>query len=905
MATPQLSPGVLVREVDLTVGRAENVLSNIGAISGPFVMGPVEEPIDISTEIQLLDVFGKPSNDNNQYEYWMSASSYLSYGGVLKVVRSDDIALTNSNAAVNQESIPVKIKNFDDFSFNFNGSENFYYAAKNPGTWANGIKVCFIDDAADQILRISSTNLSGIGITVGLGVTTLLSNVQIPGNGTTETFNGVLQGIVTGVNEQEQNTIDVKILSRVSSDGIETPITYSEGNSFSAFQLNNTLYFRDSSNNLIGLSNNLEGSILDFVFFAGDALVFESGEIYENITDVTGGTGSGASFTISRDLDGLISDVVLVSPGSGYSLGDVITIAGQSIGGGGQIFAVDFVSTAVGSVGIFTSVTGTSSGSGFGASVNIERDVTGEIISFETENAGFRYEVGEVITILGSDVGGVDGVDDIIVTVTQISDNDELTIELTEVSIPQLFNVLSARDWYGQQKLNLSNSTILWSTIAEKPSTSDYALQRNSKNDGIHIVVVDDNGSVTGIQGSILERHLNLSKALDTISATNSPTKVWYKDYLLNFSKYIYGGVNPSLSADNFHNTTPRPTGFSNNLIPISTELGSWGKNTQGVTFSSIGNKTYNLVGGNDYQSGTATLSSIDSSYLLFSNKEEIDVDFLIYGPSMSNLLESQAKANRLISIANLRKDCIAVISPYREGVINITNAEVQTENIVRFFSPISSSSYAVFDSGYKYTFDRFNNKFRYIPCNADVAGIMARTSITSFPWFSPAGLQRGILNNAIKLAYNPNKLQRDSLYKNRINSIINQPGSGIVLFGDRTALSFSSSFDRINVRRLFLTIEKSLKSSADAQLFEFNDEITRSNFVNIISPFLRDVQAKRGIFDFRVICDETNNTPDVIDNNEFRADIFLKPNRSINYVTITFVATRTGISFEEVAGNV
>ena len=210
-----------------------------------------------------------------------------------------------------------------------------------------------------------------------------------------------------------------------------------------------------------------------------------------------------------------------------------------------------------------------------------------------------------------------------------------------------------------------------------------------------------------------------------------------------------------------------------------------------------------------------------------------------------------------------------------------------------------------IFDSGYKYMYDRFNNKYRFIPCNGDVAGLMTRTTLTSFPWFSPAGQQRGVLNNAIKLAYNPNKAQRDLLYTARVNPIISQTGTGILLFGDKTALAYPSAFDRINVRRLFLTVEQALERSAQAQLFELNDQTTRANFVNIVEPFLRDVQAKRGLIDFVVICDETNNTPEVIDNNEFRADIFLKPTKSINYITLTFVATRTGVSFEEVAGRV
>ena len=247
----------------------------------------------------------------------------------------------------------------------------------------------------------------------------------------------------------------------------------------------------------------------------------------------------------------------------------------------------------------------------------------------------------------------------------------------------------------------------------------------------------------------------------------------------------------------------------------------------------------------------------------------------------------------------------MAVISPHRANIVNIPNTTTQTNNLLRYYSSLSSSSYAVFDTGYKYTYDRFNNEFRYIPTNGDIAGLMVRTSIEDYPWFSPAGIQRGVLNSAVKLAYSPNKAQRDLLYGARVNSIINQRGSGIILFGDKTALSYSSAFDRINVRRLFLTVEQALEGAANSQLFEINDVNTRSNFVNIVEPYLRDIQAKRGLYDYHIVCDNTNNTPDVIDNNEFRADIFLKPTKSINYITLTFVATRTGVAFREVVGSV
>ena len=461
-----------------------------------------------------------------------------------------------------------------------------------------------------------------------------------------------------------------------------------------------------------------------------------------------------------------------------------------------------------------------------------------------------------------------------------------------------------AKDWYDQQTLGLTNSTVYWKSLSPRPLTTQWAEDRSSKNDGIHVVVVDDLGDVTGIQGNILEKSLNLSKATDAVSSENAPQKIYYKDYVALYSDYVYAGDDPSDGSDGFKAASD----FSSGYTPITAASGGWNRNAQGITFNVIGNDTYTLTAGKDYSATggfTATLGNLITSYNLFKNKDEIQVDYLIGGPGLADKAQSQAKANRLISIAGARKDCMATISPHRTDVVDVTNTDTQTDNIIKFFSSLSSSSYAVFDSGYKYTYDRFNNKFRFIPTNGDVAGLMVRTSVNSFPWFSPAGQQRGILNNAIKLAYNPDKAQRDQLYPLRINSIVNQPGTGIMLFGDKTGLGYASAFDRINVRRLFLTIEQALQKAAEAQLFELNDQVTRANFVNIVEPYLRDVEAKRGLYGFLVICDETNNTPDVIDNNEFRADIFLKPAKSINYVTLTFVATRTGVSFEEVAGRV
>ena len=285
------------------------------------------------------------------------------------------------------------------------------------------------------------------------------------------------------------------------------------------------------------------------------------------------------------------------------------------------------------------------------------------------------------------------------------------------------------------------------------------------------------------------------------------------------------------------------------------------------------------------------------TAYEKFEDAETVDVNLIIAGTSSATHIDN------LITIAENRKDAVVFASPERSDVVNVASAVTQTTNVTGFFNSIRSSSFVVFDSGYKYTYDKYNDVFRFVPLNGDLAGLCARTDLVADSHFSPAGFNRGVIRGAVKLAYNPNKTQRDDLYRARINPVVTFPGQGTILFGDKTGLSAPSAFDRINVRRLFITLEKAISTASKFQLFEFNDEFTRAQFRNIVEPFLRDVQGRRGITDFLVVCDETNNTGDVIDRNEFRADIFVKPARSINFITLTFVATRTGVSFEEVIG--
>ncbi len=812
MATPQLSPGLVVREIDQTLGRVGNVVDTTGALAGPFKIGPVDgTPTRITTQQEFINTFGTPFSTDRQYEYWMTGSEYLSYGGVLSVVRTDGSNLNNANAGTDEAyASSFKIKNFDDYEANYTDTTSVYWSARNPGEWANKLKVCVIDGSADQKIGISYTNPVGAGFTVGYGVTTGITT-SLAGDGTTSSFTGYLKGIITGVTTDStdgNSSIDVKIVSRVS---------------YAATQYNQTL---ETTTSQIVAAN---------------------------------------------------STIIAVESLTGISTLDTLTLSNAS----GQNIQ-NWTVTAVGSTG-----------------VTIGANTYGIIA------AGYAVTFSRLVTIGGTETSIDYQESDRSASFTS---SDTLYISNTVDGNNEPVNsassaVASVEDWYDAQTLGLTNNTVYWKSFAPKPKTSNYVAQRKGANDTLHVAIVDDTGEVTGVEGNLLEVWKGLSKASDAVLDGNNPTKSYYKTFIQNNSQYVYAGYNPSIAYDATWNTYPRPTGFSTQFTANTFSEGVWNQNAQGVTFSGLGNVSYTLTGGADYGASggmTAALSNLKTSYELFDNKDETTVDYLLMGPSGASLLESQAKANLLISIANTRKDCIACISPHREGIVGVTNATTKTNNILEFYSSVSSSSYAVFDSSWKYTYDRFNNEFRYVPCNGDVAGLCVRTSINAFPWFSPAGARRGILNNAVKLAYNPNKDQRDLLYSARINPISNVRGSGIQLFGDKTGLSYASAFDRINVRRLFLTVEQALEGAANAQLFEINDDETRDNFTNIVTPYLRDIQSNRGIENFSVICDQSNNTPDVVDNNEFRADIFIQPTKSINYITLTFVATRTGISFAE-----
>ena len=404
------------------------------------------------------------------------------------------------------------------------------------------------------------------------------------------------------------------------------------------------------------------------------------------------------------------------------------------------------------------------------------------------------------------------------------------------------------------------------------PNTSTYVANKGGANDEVHIVVIDEDGLFSGTQGTVLEKFSFASKASD--GKDDSGNSNYYKNVVSNQSQYIFWMSHPATA--NMGSGT------------------AWGSSANASAFKTLTTaQSASLAAGAD---GTVGTSQLSTGWDFFNNAETVDVSLLVTGSGNSTM------ATYVISnIAESRKDCVAFVSPPSSNVVNNPGSEVSA--ITTFRNGLTSSSYAVLDSGYKYQYDKYSDVYRWVPLNGDIAGLCVRTDNERDPWFSPGGLNRGVIKNVVKLSWNPTKTNRDDLYNIGVNPVVSFPGQGTVLFGDKTLLSKPSAFDRINVRRLFIVLEKAIARAARYSLFEFNDQFTRAQFVALVEPFLRDVQGRRGITDFRVVCDDTNNTAQVIDSNQFVGDIYIKPARSINFIQLNFVAVRSGVSFNEVVG--
>jgi hypothetical protein len=560
------------------------------------------------------------------------------------------------------------------------------------------------------------------------------------------------------------------------------------------------------------------------------------------ITTAAGDSGSGAAATVTTNENGTITQINIISAGSGYKTAPIISLVGD--GAEATLGAVSLSTSSV--IGL----TIVQAGSGYSTTptITIAPPPSGLAATAEAEIgfAGLKITNGEDYTSLYANGAGVVGE---FAAKYPGTLGNSLKVSMADAS--------SFSTWEYRNEFDSA------------PGTSPYAASVGGQNDELHIIVVDEDGAITGTKNSILEKFAYVSKASD--AKKSDGTNNYYRNVLNARSEWVWWMDHPVAGTN-------------------------WGTVAQNKNFVSVAAITRSLSGGTD-DFDLADSEKI-SAYDLFANAELYDISLVLAGKASTTV------AQYIIgNVCETRLDCIALISPENvstgEPIIGAGSSEISS--IVAYRNALPSTSYAVLDSGYKYQYDRYNDVYRYVPLNGDIAGLCARTDFTNDPWFSPGGLNRGQIKNVVRLAVNPNKTQRDELYKNGVNPVVTFPGEGTVLFGDKTLLSKPSAFDRINVRRLFIVMEKAIATAAKFQLFEFNDGFTRAQFRNLVEPFLRDVQGRRGITDFVVKCDESNNTGEVIDRNEFVADIFVKPNRSINFITLTFVAARSAINFTEI----
>ena len=577
-----------------------------------------------------------------------------------------------------------------------------------------------------------------------------------------------------------------------------------------------------------------------------------------------------------------ITSAAVATGGSAYTSASITftaPVGGTAATGTVQVTAgaVTGITITSGGSGYTTPPTAVITGNGTGATVGATTLSSTTVASITVTNAGTGYTSAPTVTLTGGGGTGATGTAVVATGGVKINnENDYLTSFVNGAGVVGEFAAKYPGTLGNSLQVSLADSSS-FSTWAYKdefdtaPGTSDAASSVGGSNDELHLIIIDEDGLWTGVPGTILEKYSYVSKAGDAkkFDGTNN----YYKDVINSRSQYIWWMDHPTTGTN-------------------------WGNDVAGTTFANSAAVTRSLTGGID--DFTATDGQRITAWNIFSDDATYDISLIPAGKC------SVAVANAIIGIVESRKDCMAFFSPEDSDGSIITSANSQGTAVtktVAYRNALNASSYAVLDSGYKYQYDRYNDKYRYVPLNGDVAGLCARTDYTNDAWWSPGGLNRGQIKNVVKLAVSLDKTDRDNLYKNGVNPVVTFPGDGTVLFGDKTLLAKPSAFDRINVRRLFIVLEKAIATAAKYQLFEFNDGFTRAQFKNLVEPFLRDVQGRRGITDFVVKCDDSNNTGEVIDRNEFVADIFIKPARSINFITLNFVAARSGINFSEIGG--
>lgn len=816
----QVSPGVNITEIDQT-SSAPAVATTEGAIAGVFRWGPMNQRVLVDSEGTLAGLFGKPTSFNA--ETFFTAASFLAYGNKLYVVRAG----------------------------------NTSYQATNPAA-----------SATANTLAVSANYSNG-------------------------SSNASFYPTAVGSNSELQVAYATQLASVKNSDEYEdarSNLANHPGVHFSARfpgELGNSLKISVcASVNAFSSSVDVNAAVEDDVTTHGDSIYAEYANTAASSTD---GSGTGARFTVRRFGNGDYTVATVTAGGTGYANGDEITIVGSALGGANTTNDITFVVTTGAADTIVASVntvSGTANAIGTGqfsievgqsqGHFSIPVPLAAAVISntdldiFASAQAAFT--LGDIWTVGNTTIGTAD---------LKLKSFGTWEANATHTRVAVQFE----NRW--QQRAGYSTDTIarsweFYNSVDKAPSAtaSIIGLDRRDANnalirDGMHVVVTDEDGKISGAPGTILEVYNNISRATD--ARTEEGDDNYYKNILRDNSQWVWAfndptGVTSAAAASITNSSAALPASFS-------------------------------MTGGDDGDSeADVAEGTVMSAYDLFRNAEEVDISLIVTGRAKGGT-NGELIANYVIdNVAGNRRDCLVFVSPAKTDVV--TTGPSIADNVIAFRNSLTNSSYAVMDSGYKYMYDRYNDVYRWVPLNGDIAGLAVRTDETRDPWFSPAGLQRGSIRNIVKLAYNPTKGDRDKLYKADVNPVITIPGQGTVLFGDKTLIGRPSPFDRINVRRLFIVLEKTVSTAAKFTLFEFNDEFTRAQFKNLVEPFLRDVQGRRGIYDFRVVCDETNNTQAVVDSNQFVGDIYIKPARSINFIQLNFVAVRSGVEFSEIVGS-
>jgi hypothetical protein len=815
----QVSPGVNVSEIDQTTS-APAVATTEGAIAGVFRWGPLDQRVLVDSEGTLVSTFGKPTSNNA--ETFFTAANFLAYGNKLYVVRSGNTAYNTTDplktATANTLALSASYANGDV-------NDSLYPAAVGSN---NTLQELY----AAQLASVKNAN----------EYEDALSNLANH------------PGIHFGARYPGELGNSLKISICPSSDAFQSTINVAS---------------------VVNTSIESESSVVSYTY----------SNVAQSSTD---GSGTGATFDVTRYANGDYT-VAVNSGGTGHANDDTITINGDLLGGANTTHNVTFVATTGAADTIIASVANTTGTANDYSTVTKQFDIAvgssqgfisiDEPLSNTGANADYGiftdivadFVIGDIITVGNNTIG--------------TSDLKLKSFGTVESNTTHTRLQVNFENRY-QQRAAFSTSSVTrkWEyyAVVDKAPGSTFAVisgdHRDANNalikDGMHIVISDEDGQITGAPGTLLEVYNNISRASD--AKTEEGDDNYYRNILRDQSLYVWS----------YNHISGLGVATADSIATSTAALPT----------------TISFTGGDDGRSESAIdESAIMAGYDYFVNSEDVDISLILCGKARGGS-HGELIPNYIISnIAEQRKDCMVFVSPDRADTVNAGAATV--DNVIQFRQALINSSYAVMDSGYKYQYDRYNDVYRNIPLNGDIAGLAVRTDADRDPWFSPAGLQRGSIRNLVRLTFNPSKSQRDQLYKEDVNPVVTIPGQGTILFGDKTLLGRPSPFDRINVRRLFIVLEKTVSAAAKFTLFEFNDEFTRAQFKNLVEPFLRDVQGRRGIYDFRVVCDETNNGEAVVDANQFVGDIYIKPAKSINFIQLNFVAVRSGVEFSEIVG--